>query len=447
MTMRKFPVEKVAFAFSVLVLVFVYGYSARQNGFFPDQILRQVQAEASNIWYQPSLTTRVHERHGVRVEDSSAVQPGLTFINSFWKGEDGWYAGFQLINREGETLHRWRVDRGTLFPDSVERRGAPEHKILHGSHLFPNGDVLFNAEYVGAVRMDACGDVRWQLLEGNHHSITRAEDGTFWISGLTEELRTKSQQYPNGYPGIDKPVWIDQLHHVSADGTLLNRINVLDLLYSNNLERYIVKAWQPHAGDQQPRTKDITHLNDVEPLSSSMADEYPLFEAGDLVVSLRKISLVFVVDPDTGEVKWHTSDPLIMQHDPDFIGDGWIGIFDNNRNFTDRGRMLGGSRIVAVQPHTDSVEIRFPTPTSDLLYTDTQGMWQQLPNDNMLLAEAKAGRILEVAPDGRTIWEWIIEPYNKSKVSRISEMARHDVSRSDVASWPCSSVDSVQAAP
>lgn len=445
--MSEFSFEKAAFTFSVLVLVFLYGYSARQNGLFPDQVLRQIQQEASNLWYRPSLTTRVYERYGVRIEDSSATQPGLTFVNSLWNGKEEWYAGFQLINREGETLHRWRVDRGKIFPDSVEERGNPEHRVLHGSHLFPNGDVLFNAQYTGTVRMDACGDIRWQLPAGGHHSIARAEDGTFWISGLAKESRTTSTQYPDGFPGLDDPVWIEQLHHVSAEGELLNRINVLDLLYANDLERYIVKAWQPQTGADQPRAKDLTHLNDVEPLPSSMADEYPLFEAGDLVVSLRKLSLVFVFDPDTGTVKWHTSDPLIMQHDPDFIGGGWIGIFDNNRDFTKRGTMLGGSRIVAVQPHTDSVEIRFPTPASKLLYTKSQGMWQQLPNGNMLLAEAKAGRILEVAPDGRTVWEWIIEPYSESKVSRISEMARRDVSRADVASWPCSSVDSVQATP
>lgn len=445
--MSNLSFEKVAFAFSVLVLAFLYGYSARQNGLFPDQLIRQVQQDASDIWYRPSLTTRIYERHGVRIEDASAVQPGLTFINSLWEGEDEWYAGFQLIDREGETLHRWRVDRGTLFPDSVDGRGNPEHKILHGSHLFPNGDVLFNAQYIGTVRMDACGDIRWRLLAGGHHSVARAEDGTFWVSGLAEESRTTSKQYPDGFPGLDDPVWIEQLHHVSADGTLLERINVMDLLYANDLERYIVKAWQPQTGADQPREKDLTHLNDIEPLPSSMADEYPLFEAGDLVVSLRKLSLVFVFDPDTGTIKWHTSDPLIMQHDPDFIGGGWIGIFDNNRDFTNRGTMLGGSRIVAVQPHTDSIEIRFPTPKSDLLYTKSQGMWQQLPNGNMLLAEAKAGRILEVASDGRSVWEWIIEPYNDSKVSRISEMARHDLSRADVASWPCSSVDSVRATP
>jgi len=440
-------VEKVAFGVSVLVLVFLYGYSARQNGFFPDRTLRQIQQEASNLWYRPSLTTRVYERHGVRVEDSTAVQPGLTFINSLWEGPEGWYAGFRLVNTEGETLHQWRVDRGAIFPDFVERRGDPEQRILHGSHLFPNGDVLFNIQYVGAVRIDACGDIRWRLPEGNHHSVSRAEDGSFWISGLAENPGAKSKMYPNGYPGFDTPVWIDQLHHVSADGQLLERINVLDILYANDLERYIVKAWQPQAGDEAPREKDITHLNDVEPLSASMAEEYPLFEAGDLVVSLRGVSLVFVFDPDSGNVKWHTSDPLIMQHDPDFIGDGWIGIFDNRRDFTERGTMLGGSRIVAVQPHTGAVETRFPTFVSDRLYTKSQGMWQLLPNGNMLLAEAKAGRILEVAPDGQSVWEWIIEPYSDSKVSRISEMTRLNLLRADVASWPCASVDSVKETP
>ncbi|PSQ91209.1 MAG: hypothetical protein BRD30_03620, partial [Bacteroidetes bacterium QH_2_63_10] len=126
--------------------------------------------------------------------------------------------------------------------------------------------------------------------------------------------------------------------------------------------------------------------------------------------------------------------------------DGWVGIFDNNMDFTKRGKMLGGSRIVAVQPRTDSVEVRFPTPRSDPFYTDATGKWQQLPNGNMLLTESKAGRVVEVAPSGRTVWEWVIPPYSESKVSRISQAVRHDLTPADVADWPCSSVDMTQAA-
>jgi hypothetical protein len=445
--MRNVSFEKVVFVLSVAVIALLYGYSARQNGFFPDQIIRQVQDEASNLWYRPSLTTRVYDRHGVRIPDSSAMQPGLTFINSLWKGPNGWYPGFKLIDRHGEALHTWRVDRGALFPDSVDRRGDPTQQILHGSELLPNGDVVFNVDYVGTVRIDACSKIQWQLSQGNHHSVAQATDGTFWIPGTSAEKRTKTENHPNGFTGLDDPIWIDQLLHVSEEGDVLKRISVLDVLYENDLQRYIAKAYEPMAEQDEPNANDITHLNDVEPLSPSMAVEYPLFDAGDLVVSLRKIDLVFVLDPETGVVKWHISEPFVQQHDPDFIGNGWIGIFDNNMDFAKRGRMSGGSRIVAVQPHTDSVEVRFPTPRSDPFYTDATGKWQQLPNGNMLLAESKAGRVVEVAPDGRTVWEWIIDPYNESKVSRISQAARHDLTPEEIASWPCFSADSLHTTP
>ena len=73
------------------------------------------------------------------------------------------------------------------------------------------------------------------------------------------------------------------------------------------------------------------------PLSASMADQYPLFDAGDLVVSLRHIDAVFVLDPGTREVKWSAHEPFMRQHDPDFIGEGWISVFDNRNEATSRG--------------------------------------------------------------------------------------------------------------
>jgi hypothetical protein len=185
-------------------------------------------------------------------------------------------------------------------------------------------------------------------------------------------------------------------------------------------------------------------LNDVEPLGASVADQYPLLEAGDLLVSLRDLHLVLVVDPGTGGVKWHVSAPHILQHDVDFFGNGWIGIFDNNRDFTKRGDMLGGTRTVAVQPGSDSTRVLFPTPHSDPFYTAFRGKWQMLKNGNMLLTEARSGRVVEVTADGRTVWEWIHEPYSDSLVPLVTKATRVDVTREEVASWPCSSVDSVR---
>ena len=187
----------------------------------------------------------------------------------------------------------------------------------------------------------------------------------------------------------------------------------------------------------------MTHLNDVEPLHSSMADEYPLFGAGDLLVSLRNLNLIFVFDPETRKVKWSSSAPSIYQHDPDFTGDRWIGVFDNNPSLVRSGKIIDKTRIVSIQAHTGSVEILYPTRHAGPFFTEVQGKWQQLENGNMLLTEAQKGRVVEASPSGRTVWEWAHGGSYNSKVPTVTKATRVDLTREQVASWPCSSVSSV----
>lgn len=320
------------------------------------------------------------------------------------------------------------------FPNSENRRTIPLGELdFQGSHLFPDGDVLVNVEYVGTVRMDACGRVRWSLPAGSHHAIEPGPGGAFWIPGVTRAPRRGSPGHPDGFPGLRQAVFQDQLLRVSADGEVLDVINVLDVLYANGLQRYIRKS-----GFHDEI--DVTHINDIEPLGPGLADEYPLFEAGDLAVSVKNLDLVFVLDPASGRVKWHATDPFIKQHDPDFLGDGWIGVFDNNTDGTFRGTLFGGSRIVALKPHSDSVRVLFPTRESERFYTFQRGKWQHLPNGNLLLTESVAGRILEVMPNGQTVWEWIARPYSATRTPYVSQGTRTSLTREDIASWPCAGV-------
>lgn len=443
--MRPSHFAKVFFVLSVALIAFLLGFATRWHGWFPNEVLEEASDQATTLSKYWSgrpvpLADRVYDRSGARTLDSNRVQPGLTAITSTWQTNDTWSAGVKLIDHTGQTVHHWPIDKEALFPDSLDLRWAyPEVRALHGTYVFPNGDLLVNLSRVGTVRLDPCGRVQWHSTEGNHHSIARAKDGSFWIPGTSQRPRQTSAAYPDGYPGLDEPVWGEELLHIDEDGELLQKINVLDVLYANGLERYTVKANQPEAGTDGPATEDLLHLNDVEPLSPAMADEYPLFDAGDLVISLREPHLVFVLDPDTEETKWHASAPYIQQHDPDFIGDGWIGVFDNNEDFTERGKMLGGSRIVALQPHTDSMEVRFPTASSEPFYTDVRGKWQGLQNGNMLLTEAQAGRVAEVDPQGRTVWEWVQPSYNGSLVPVVTKAVRLDLTREAVSSWSCTS--------
>lgn len=432
--MTRDHLEKAFFVLSLAVLAFLYGFATRTFNWPPSSFLDRawLQARAAASSGQPDyVSSRVYERDGARTVDRERMEPGLTLVATTWEDDD-WNPGLRLIDAAGRVLHEWRVEPTELFPDTAHRRTTPlKEQDVQGSHLFPDGDVLVNVEYAGTARLDACGDVRWTLPAGSHHSIARADDGSFWIPGLEGGEGGTVERRAGEYPGLSRSVAVDQLLRVSGDGELLEAIDLLGLLYASDLERYIFRA-----GEQD--SSDPTHLNDIEPLPDSMEAEYPNFDAGDLLLSLRNLDLVLVVDPGSGRVRWHASDSFIAQHDPDFTGDGWIGVFDNNVDGTERGSALGGSRILALQPHTDSTRVLFPAARSDPFYTSLRGKWQRLGNGNLLLTESAAGRVVEVGPDGATVWEWIAEPYDESAVPWVSEGTRYRLTPEDVDAWPCS---------
>lgn len=438
--MDSYNISRIWFYISVILLVFLYGAGAGKWGWFPASFLDRAVSQARSAgveWFGDPvyLRSQAYDREGVRTPRPREVHAGLTVITSSWQGPSGWNPELRLIDLKGRVVHKWRINRGSVFQGAMgtHQKKATETEV-HGSLLLPNGDILFNLGFVGAAKMDACGNVEWALKEGNHHSIEQSEDGSFWIPGVSRKQHRGSDQYPDGYPGFKgKKVWHDRILNISGKGKILEDINVLNVLFENNLERFIFK----NGGMSD------THLNDVEPLSPSVADKYPTFEAGDLLVSLRNVNLIFVFDPISKKVKWHTDSPFIEQHDPDFFGDGWIGVFDNNIDNA-AGKVLGGSRIVALQPHTDSVEVLFPTKHSEPFYTRRRGKWQMLENGNRLLTETRAGRVVEVNSTGRTVWEWVYPPTENSRVASTTKAHRTELTKENVQSWPCSSVDSIE---
>lgn len=438
--MRDLSVDKVAFVLSLAFLAWFYGFATSTRGWFPnDYIVRAWQQGRAVLADDPPpewTRLAVHDREGVRTTDPDrAERPALTLVASHWENF-GWKPGLKLIDRDGRVVHEWRVDPPAIFDDSMDRRPREdvvlERRQIHGFHLFPNGDVLVNVENVGTVRLDACGRVVWRLPVGSHHSLERAADGSFWAPVSASRNRTDSLARSGDFLGMRSSWLLDGIVRFSEDGELLDEVSLLRVLYDNGLERHILKStdWDE---------RDVTHLNDVEPLAPGMAGDYPLFEAGDLLVSLRSLDLVMVFDPESRRVRWHASHPFIQQHDPDFIGDGWIGVFDNNTDGTERGSVLGGSRIVAVQPHTDSTRVLFPTSRSEPFYTDIMGEWQRLANGNLLLTESIPGRVLEVASDGSTVWEWIRERYGDARMPWLTGSRRYSLDPGAVASWGCSS--------
>lgn len=423
--------ERAAFLASCIAIAFLYGFGASTFGWFPNDLLvrawHQLETIEQAVWSSEHEATeeRVHQRQGARTLDSAAMQPNLTLIPSVWK-DFGWKPGLKLIDRDGRVIHRWEVDPVRVFPGEFEGPLAGLTKFNHpqGSYLFPNGDVLVVISRVGTARLDACGEVLWRVRGAHHHSVAPAGDGTFWISA------SDSVRRPDPITG-DGAVRHDRLVHLSEDGEVLDEIEVFDILRENEeLLRRHLRYWPSD-----------THLNDVEPLPASMEDEYPAFDAGDLLVSLRHLNLVFVVDPTTLEVEWWVGEPFIYQHDPDFVGDGWIGVFDNYWDGTDRGTRLGGSRVVAFRPSSDSTAVWFQPSESTRFYTRDRGNWQLLDNGNLLITESTAGRVAEVDAHGELVWEWVQPPYDDGTVPRVYWAERYDIGPAQTSSWPCSPDD------
>lgn len=409
---------------SFVFLVFLSGIAVSYLKLSPYLFFTKTWQSFKAMTAEPDrLMPIVHDFTGVRIHDREAMAPGTTFVTSYFP-ENDWHAGARLIDADGTILHSWNIDANAIFGRKLNL------PYIHGSYLFPNGDILVSYEFVGLARVSACGELRWKITDPlTHHSVSAASDGTFWVSA-NRALKSAVGRDEAMMKILGFPVYEDLFLHVSADGDILQEISSIAVIDKNNLYDAVMRTGRNFEGD-------IFHLNDVDVLSPEMADQYPLFTAGDIVVSMRDLHMLIVLDPATLKVKWYSNGTSVFQHDADFIGNGWIGVFDNRYDRTERGDILGGSRIPAVRPDTGEEKVLFPTHLSPPFYTKWSGKWQKLANGNLLLTEARAGRALEVTAAGAPVWEWVVDRYDAKQVPEVMEATRYQISAETAATWTC----------
>jgi hypothetical protein len=377
--------------------------------------LRQALSEGPELDdYRHFLKIARYDETGVTAYVPDSVQPGVTLVSGYWKKNSKWQPAIRLIDFEGKLLHEWEVHPEIIGADSEFKERAKPTNYVHGTYLRPDGDIVFNVEYLGMVRMDACGKVKWLVPYQLHHSISTDDDGNYWAAGLEWRLEPVEE-----YAHLNPPFVEETLIQVSPDGEILRRISILKALYDSGYQGTFASNQKRH---------DLTHMNDVEYLSADIANKFPLFEAGDILVSLRTFNMVVVVDGRTEKVKWHFQHPLIHQHDPDFEPDGNIVIFDNHDNTTNDGSLWGRTQLLRVDPVTKSYARIYPTNDSQEFYTQFGGKHQLLENGNRLISEPATGRVFEVTTDGETVWNWITEERDGKFVPEVLEGARYPAS-------------------
>ena len=376
----------ILFVFSLVFFAFLYGFLAAYKQYPPYKLIRTVHEtllDLSDHWkndlnIEPTrhLVDATPGRQMFVTHHPDRLAQGRRFISGLIGGKEA-LNGALLYSADGAELHYWPVDYALLDPDGPD----PENVLLHGIAVFSDGSIIVNFDEGRVVaKLDACGNIIWNNRGWYHHAVNRSYDGTVWALNWVEDSDT-----------------LDQLDVVSGD--LLQRISLMDdvVLPHGRAGEFLAKF--PESEDKLVTPVDPFHTNDVEVLSPELAKAFPDFAAGDLLISLRSVNLVGVIDADSHDLKWSKTGPWYRQHDPDFLPDGTISIFDNNMSF-------GASRILAVDPLTGNYHTIFEGRDDQPFYSWRRGQQERLYNGNLLITESERGRVIEVDGNGDTVWEY-----------------------------------------
>lgn len=411
---------------SVGLVLFAYGMAVGLFRIFPYDILESVAAAGVDWMRYPKHNARLtpqkflvsvhHEGEGVTKYVKGKASPGKTFIEGFFGNSNG----MKLIDMDGKMIHEWRVSFNEIWSEVPHMEEKPHDwdKQIHGALLYPNGDVIFNFQYGGLVRIDKCSRVRWKLPHQTHHSIFQDTEGNLWVPG-----RRLRQTPVDKFPKVPAPFQEEYILKVSPDGEVLREISVLDVIFESKYEGVLFANGAHDAQIKVPLDRDFIHLNDIEVLAPQMAPAFSLFEAGDLLVSLRNVNLLLVMSPKSKQIKWAMTGPYLRQHDPDFLPNGRISVFDNRRD-GGNGKIFGGSRILELDPITGTVVTVYGEGGDEQFFTETMGDHQRLPNGNFLITESEAGHAFEVTADGDVVWSFV-NRWDDDSVALIGRATRY----------------------
>jgi hypothetical protein len=453
--MKQFDISKALFLTVLIILVlggiFYFGLYSGANktiiyksiNSFTENIVNSfklVSKESATVakthpdhFVQPAR----YEGDGVTINQVGSDNDDLIFMSGFFERGNQ----LRLIKRDGAVVAKWPVNFYDIFKSTKHIKDPPAtnwNTDTHGALMLPDGSVLFNFEYCGLVKLDRCGNVVWKLERETHHSVERAEKGGYWIPSRRHHL--KENKTP--FPPFDTPFKEDTILHISEEGKILKEISVPEIFYQNGLEALVTASghWFELTINWD---REIVHLNKIAELSSEMAKNFPMFNAGDLALSIRESNLIMVIDPNTLKMKWWRIGPWIRQHDPEFKAEGTIVIFNNgcyrtvygysgvDQSPLDAPRV---SNIMEINPVTDEFHIVYGGKAGQKMLSVIRGKHELTEKGGWFITEFEGGRVFETDKDGNIVWEYI-NRYDEDEVAEISEARVYPKSYFTVTDW------------
>jgi hypothetical protein len=142
------------------------------------------------------------------------------------------------------------------------------------------------------------------------------------------------------------------------------------------------------------------HMNTISLLPETPLDAVDSrFRAGNLLICFRNVNQIAILAEGTKEILWVWGEGVLeWPHHPTMLESGNILVFDN-------GVRREYSKVIELNPVTETVEWEYVGNPPESLYTYTRGSAQRLPNGNTLISEGDRGRAFEVTKEGEIVWE------------------------------------------
>jgi hypothetical protein len=404
----RFPL--LVFIWSACVLSFGLGMGVAHYRVFPYSLFEKAKAGYEELTKIPIRNGKMQEKkllwfynrisRPLSVKDGSEAAPGINLVT---RVSDRLNLAAELRDLNGKVLHSWSVNWFDIWPDAEHvpphvKPKSPPGTHIHGATLLPDGNLVFNYEHLGTVCLDPASRVVWKLPYRTHHSIQRSADGNLWICAQ----KTHTESDPD-FPFRDVPFDEYMILVVSPDGNMLHEWSV-DRILKENGQLALLTENKP--GNNTAVYNDILHLNDAEPFPVNM--EPGFFGPGDVMVSLRNISTVFVFNQHTRKIKYISKPGMFScQHDPDFVDGNTFSVFDNNVFSPFKWAPDAQSRILIISASDNSADVVYEGTPEHPFFTRIMGKHQWLENGHLLVTESIEGRAWEIDPQGNMVWEWI----------------------------------------
>jgi hypothetical protein len=330
-----------------------------------------------------------------------------------------------LIDMNGEVVHRWENPNIT--------------NIWHAEPL-SNATILAIVNIRGIpgpslAEIDKDNAIRWTFHDANHtsahHDLERLDNGNTLI------LYNRKVNEPAISP---LPILDDYILEINPQGEVVWEWHTIghfdEFGFNEEQKRYISQV----AGDW-------CHTNSISPIPANVYHD-DRFKPGNIIVSQRNTSIIFVIDKATGSIVWKIGpdDNLtIGQHDvkmlpPSLPGAGMILAFDNGGAAGYPVQYRFYSRVVEINPVRQRIERAYNEVLngrpSSMFFSPYISGAQRLPNGNTLIVEGSSGRIFEITSVGEIVWEYINPFFNYSRSQLADSNSVYRAWRVEYGWWP-----------